>query len=80
MREKPSYRLVILKRAFSASNEKTIVRRLIITALLTIVDFHAFEGDSGSRFESVYGGPDDGHDSNHRENADYGLENGLHGS
>ena len=77
---KAPYRLVILKRRFPHFIRKTIVRTTHISALLTIVDFHAFEGDSGSRFESVYGGPDDGHDSNHRENADYGLENGLHGS
>jgi len=80
MREKAPYRLVILKRRFPAFIRKTIVRRALIISLLTIVDSHAFEEDSGSRFEGVYGGPDDSHDSNHRENADYGLEDGLHGS
>ena len=80
MRKKASYRLVILKQRFPALTRKTIVRNALKCVVLTIVDSHVFKEDSGSRFESVYGSPDDGHDSNHRENADHGLEDGLHGS
>ena len=32
------YRLVILKQRFPASSRKTIVRKLLIIALLTIID------------------------------------------
>ena len=38
------YRLVILKRRFPALIRKSIVRKLLISAVLTIVDSHAFEG------------------------------------
>ena len=46
MMDEASYRLVILKRDIPASNEKTIVRKLMITAVLTIVDSHASKGGS----------------------------------
>ena len=38
MREKASYRLVILKRRFPASTVKTIVRRAVKCVVLTIVN------------------------------------------
>ena len=40
------YRLVVLKRRFPASNEKTIVRKLLISTVLTIVDSHAIKEES----------------------------------
>jgi len=42
-RENAPYRLVILKQRFSASSRKTIVRKLLISALLTIVDSDVLE-------------------------------------
>jgi len=47
---KAPYRVVILKRRFSALTEKTIVRELLIIAFLTIVNSHVLKDDSSKAF------------------------------
>ena len=50
MREKASYRVVILKRAFSATSRKTIVRKLLKCVVLTIIDSDVLKDSSRNRF------------------------------
>jgi len=45
MRTKALYRVVILKRAFSAMSRKTIVRKSLISTVLTIIDSDVLKYD-----------------------------------
>lgn len=50
MRIMAPYRVVILKRAFSATSRKTIVRKSLISTVLTIIDSDVLKGGSENQF------------------------------
>ena len=54
MRTKAPYRLVILKQRFPASTGKTIVRKSLISTVLTIIDSDVLEDGSYNLFLCDY--------------------------